>query len=217
MHDQVKIPSDSVMLDGELTVPQGAEGIVLFAHGRGTNRRSPHTRFVAAVIRGSGLGTLLFDLLTREEAAKDADAGTTHLRFEIEPLAKRLLDAIRWLASRDDTGRMGRGCFGVGMDAAAALSAAAEIRHTIDAVVSHAGRPDLAGDVLSRVLAPTLLIVGSLDPIVHRLNAHALAQLQCEKKLVVVEGASHLFEEPGKLNGVAELTADWFLQHLRPK
>jgi putative phosphoribosyl transferase len=217
MNDQVKIPSDKVMLDGELIVPQGAQGIVLYAHGRGSSRQSPRTRFVAAIIRKSGLGTLLFDLLTPEEAAEDADAGTTHLRFEIGPLAKRFLDATRWIASREDTGRMGPGYFGVGTDAAVALSAAAEIGCAIHAVVSHGGRPDLAGDVLPRVLAPTLLTVGSLDPIVHRLNAHALAQLQCEKELVVVEGASHTFEEAGKLNEVAQLTAEWFREHLRPR
>jgi predicted alpha/beta-hydrolase family hydrolase len=215
MKDHVKIPSGEVLLDGELIVPQGAQGIVLFAHGSGSSRNSPRDQFFAAIIRKARIGALRFDLLTREEEAEEAT--TTRLRFDIGLLAKRFLDATRWIASREDTCRMGPGYFGAGTDAAAALSAAGEIGSAVHAVVSRGGRPDLAGDALSRVLAPTLLIVGALDPMVHRLNAGALAQLQCEKKLVVVAGASDLFEEAGKLNEVAYLSAEWFRQHLRPK
>ena len=210
---QVQIPSGSAGLEGELTIPLKSSGIVLFAHGSGSSRHSPRNQFVAGVIREAGIGTLLFDLLTRDE--EDEDLMTARLRFDIGLLAKRLLDATRWVAGRADTCRLGLGYFGASTGAAAALAAAAEVGPVIGAVVSRGGRPDLAGDALSRVGSPTLLIVGSLDPLVLGLNEQALARLRCEKKLAVVAGASHLFEEAGTLDQVAHLAAEWFRQHLR--
>jgi dienelactone hydrolase len=212
---QVQIPSGALQLEGELSLPAEAPGVALFAHGSGSSRHSPRNQFVARTIREAGIGTLLFDLLTRDEEAEDLATG--QLRFNIELLTRRLADATQWLAGRADTCRLGRGYFGASTGAAAALAAAAEIGAAIDAVVSRGGRPDLAGDALPRVRAPTLLIVGSLDAAVLRLNEQALARLECEKKLVVVPGASHLFEERGTLDQVARLAAEWFGRHLRPQ
>ena len=200
------------MLEGELTIPEEAPGIVLFAHGSGSSRHSPRNQFVARIIREAGVGTLLFDLLTRDEESEDVSTG--HLRFNIGLLTKRLVDATRWLAGLPNARRLGLGYFGASTGAAAALAAAVEIGPAIGAVVSRGGRPDLAGDALPLVSSPTLLIVGSLDPLVFRLNEQALASLRCEKRLTVVPNASHLFEEPGALDEVAGLAAGWFRQHL---
>ena len=209
----VRIPSGSVLLEGELSIPSKSPGIVLFAHGSGSSRHSLRNQFVARVIREAGIGTLLFDLLTRDEEDEDGISG--RLRFDIGLLAKRLADATRSLAERTDTGRLGIGYFGASTGAAAALVAAAEVGPSVSAVVSRGGRPDLAGDALPRVAAPTLLIVGSLDQPVIRLNEEALARLRCEKKLVVVPNASHLFEEVGTLDQVAQLAAEWFQRQFR--
>lgn len=201
------------MLNGDLTVPDGASGVVLFAHGSGSSRYSPRNRFVASTIQATGIGTLLFDLLTSEEEAEDVRYG--HLRFDIELLARRLVTATRWLAGRPSPHRFGTGYFGASTGGAAALVAAAELGSAIDAVVSRGGRPDLAGDALPRVVAPTLLIVGGRDELVLELNEDAYAQLQCDKRLAVVPGAAHLFEGPGQLEKVAALAAEWFQQHLK--
>lgn len=213
----VQIPSGAVTLDGELNVPLGATGIVLFAHGSGSSRHSPRNQFVARVIREAGVGTLLFDLLTREEEA--VDMRTRHLRFDIGLLAGRLIDATAWTARESETWNLGVGYFGSSTGAAAALIAAAEIKDEIDervrAVVSRGERPDLAGAALSRVNAPTMSSVGGRDEGVIELNETAYAQLRCEKELRLVEGATHLFEEPGALEEVARLAAGWFRRHLQ--
>ncbi len=215
MSDHVQIPSGSARLDGELSVPPNARGIVLFAHGSGSSRHSPRNQFVARIIRDAGLGTLLFDLLTHDEETEDLR--TARLRFDIGLLAKRLVDATRWVAGQTETCRLGLGYFGASTGAAAALTAATEIGPAIDAVVSRGGRPDLAGDTLQRASSPTLLIVGSLDKPVLHLNEQTLARLRCEKKLVVIDGASHLFQEVGTLDQVAHLSAEWFRQHLHTR
>lgn len=211
----VLIPADSVTLEGELAIPPGAAGVVLFAHGSGSSRHSPRNQFVAKAIRGEGTATLLFDLLTRMEEAEDASAG--HLRFNIGLLAQRLLAATRWVANQADTRHLGLGYFGASTGAAAALAAAAELGPVIDAVVSRGGRPDLAAEALGRVDAATLLIVGERDEVVVQLNEEAFRQLRCEKEFAVVPRATHLFEEPGALEEVAGLAAKWFKQHLNPR
>lgn len=208
-------PADTLILEGECTVPGGAVGIVLFAHGSGSGRHSPRNRHVAEVLRRSGLATLLFDLLTAREEA--ADAATGHLRFDIGLLARRLVEATRWVARQADTQRLGIGYFGASTGGAAALAAAAEIGPAIDAVVSRGGRPDLAGDALEQVQSPTLLIVGERDRQVLELNRDAAARLHCEKELRIIPRATHLFEEPGALEEVARLAADWFGARLRPR
>jgi pimeloyl-ACP methyl ester carboxylesterase len=200
------------MLDGELTVPRGATGVVLFAHGSGSSRHSPRNQFVARTIREVGVGTLLFDLLTKQEEA--VDIRTRHLRFDIGLLAERLVDATNWIKTEPDTSHLVVGYFGSSTGAAAALVAAADIGKEIGAVVSRGGRPDLAGDALSRVQSPTLLIVGSLDYPVIQMNKDAYQQLQCEKEMKIIPGATHLFEEPGKLEEVAHIAAGWFRRHL---
>ena len=213
--ESVSIPADGVVLTGELTVPVGAGGIVVFAHGSGSSRLSPRNRFVAEALQAAGSGTLLFDLLTAEEETEDErDA---HLRFDIELLARRLVVATRWISGRASARKFDLGYFGASTGGAAALVAAAELGPAIDAVVSRGGRPDLAGDALPRVTAPTLLIVGGRDELVLELNEDAYSRLQCEKRLAVVPGATHLFEEPGKLAEVAALAADWFQQHLKQR
>lgn len=211
--EPVSIPADGVILTGDLTVPIGAGGIVLFAHGSGSSRHSPRNRFVADAIQAAGSGTLLFDLLTAEEESEDERDG--HLRFDIELLARRLVIATQWIAGRSHERHFGLGYFGASTGGAAALVAAAEMGPSIDAVVSRGGRPDLAGDALPRVVAPTLLIVGGSDELVLELNEEAYGRLQCDKRLAVVPGATHLFEEPGKLEEVAALAADWFHQNLK--
>jgi len=209
---EVKIPVDNVALDGELIVPPGATGIVLFAHGSGSSRHSPRNRFVAGVIRRSGLATLLFDLLTPEE--ESVDIYTRHLRFDIGLLARRLVAAARWLETQRETGDLKIGFFGASTGGAAALVAAAELGDAVGAVVSRGGRPDLAGAALPRVMSPVSLIVGGLDHDVIKLNQQAYALLRCEKEMKIVPGATHLFEEPGTLETVADLAAGWFREHL---
>ena len=200
------------MLYGALEVPDRALGIVVFAHGSGSSRFSPRNRMVARTLREARLGTLLFDLLTAEE--ERIDAVTRELRFDIEFLARRLVAVTDWLADLQGPA-MPLGYFGSSTGAAAALIAAAESRKPIGAVVSRGGRPDLAGDALERVRAATLLIVGGDDRQVLELNRLALERMRCQKELVVVPGATHLFEEPGKLEDVAAEACRWFERHLR--
>lgn len=210
--DEVRIPARAVILEGELHWPPGARSIVLFAHGWGSGRHSPRNQSVARSLRAKGLGTLLFDLLTREEEALDQVTG--HLRFDIGLLAERLIDATRWTLSAADLRRPAIGYFGASTGAAAALMAAAELGEPIGAVVSRGGRPDLAATSLPQVKSPTLLIVGGLDGAVIKLNEQALALLRNEKRLEIVPGASHLFEEPGTLAEVARLAGEWFARYL---
>lgn len=210
---QARIPAGAIVLDGDLTIPSGASGIAVFAHGSGSSRHSPRNRSVARVIREAGVGSLLFDLLTREEEA--IDVFTRHLRFDIGLLTARLIEATRWLAGQEATRNLRVGYFGSSTGAAAALIAAAEMGEEIGAVVSRGGRPDLAGDALPLVKAPTLLIVGGHDETVIELNQDAYARLRCEKELRIIPGATHLFEEPGALEQVADFAAAWFKEHLQ--
>ena len=210
---QERIPVDGITLEGDLTIPEGATGIVLFAHGSGSSRFSPRNRAVAADLHAGGFATLLLDLLTAEEERSDALTG--HLRFDIGLLARRLLAATRWASQAALTARLPIGYFGGSTGAAAALRAAAQIPETVEAIVSRGGRPDLAGEEsLSRVRAPTLLIVGSRDEEVLRLNRSAMARIPARHKLVVIPGATHLFEEPGTLDTVARVAARWFAHYL---
>jgi putative phosphoribosyl transferase len=211
---EIKIPLKDVTLGGELSVPPDALGLVLFAHGSGSSRHSPRNQYVARVLRDAKVGTLLFDLLTAEE--EQAEAYTRHLRFNIPFLANRLSAATRWALDQASIPDVNVGYFGSSTGAAAALAAAADLRETISAVVSRGGRPDLADDALDRVTAATLLIVGGDDEPVIPLNEDACARLQCEKALRIVPGASHLFEEPGTLEIVAKMAAEWFADHLHP-
>lgn len=207
----IHIPAGAADLEGMLNLPNGTQGVVLFAHGSGSSRLSPRNNYVAGVLRDAGLGTLMIDLLTRWE---DSDYAT---RFDIPFLTQRLMAATRWLQSEPATESLAIGFFGASTGAAAALQAAAEEGERIAAVVSRGGRPDLAGtDSLSRVAAPTLLIVGGADSVVIELNHAAYEHLKCEKKLVIVPGANHLFEEPGTLEQVAEHAANWFKRYLIP-
>lgn len=208
--DTVRIPIAGAVLHGDLLVTEDASGLVLFAHGSGSSRLSPRNRSVASYFRERGLGTLLFDLLTVEE--ERVDAYSREYRFDIPFLAARLVAVTDWIAKNPATPRA-IGYFGASTGAAAALVAAAERRERIRAVVSRGGRPDLAAAALGRVRAPTLLIVGGRDLEVLRLNERALEQLQCEKELVVVPGATHLFAEAGTLEAVARHAAEWFVQH----
>ncbi|AXG05106.1 alpha/beta hydrolase [Haloplanus rubicundus] len=210
MADQrtVTVPVDDVRLDGELAVPDGASGLVVFAHGSGSSRLSPRNNFVAEVLRTRGLGTLLFDLLT------EAEDRTRETRFDIDLLTGRLLGATAWLRGREGTAGMRLGYFGSSTGAAAAVRAAAERGDDIDAVVSRGGRVDLASERLSAVTAPTLFVVGGADTEVLERNREALAALTCRKELAVVEGAGHLFEGEGELEEVADLAAEWFATHL---
>ncbi len=205
----VQIPADSVLLEGALAIPAGAHGMVLFAHGSGSSRHSPRNNFVARVLRKAGIGTLLFDLLTEEEDA------TYETRFNIKLLTRRLVAATQWLTEQPQTKHLRIGYFGASTGAAAALEAAAALRPLIGAIVSRGGRPDLAGPALVKVQAPTLLIVGGKDAVVIELNQRAYDQLKSEKELVIVPGATHLFEEPGALEEVARLAADWFARFLQ--
>jgi putative phosphoribosyl transferase len=207
---QVKIPP--MGLEGDLVVPPGASGLVLFAHGSGSSRHSSRNRYVAGELQRGGLGTLLFDLLTPAE--EEVDAETAHLRFDIQLLTARLLNATEWIVRDRELGRLSIGYFGASTGAAAALSAAAVMPEVVRAVVSRGGRPDLAGDALQFVQAPTLLIVGGNDDVVIGLNQIALQQIPAEKELKIVPGATHLFEEPGALEAVAVLARDWFARYL---
>jgi len=199
-----------VVLPGRLVVPPDARGVVVFAHGSGSSRHSPRNRFVAEVLHGAGLGTLLFDLLTADEEHDRANV------FDVDLLARRLAAATAWLRTPAGPGATPIGYFGASTGAAGALWAAAEPDSVAEAVVARGGRPDLAGRRLRSVRAPTLLIVGGRDDLVLEVNRRALAMLRCESRLAVVPGATHLFEEPGTLRQAADLARDWFLAHLGP-
>ncbi|MBV8553334.1 MAG: dienelactone hydrolase family protein [Acidobacteriaceae bacterium] len=206
----VEIPPSGII--GDLTLPSGAAALVLFAHGSGSSRFSSRNRYVAGVLQAAGLGTLLLDLLTPGE--ESIDERTTHLRFDIPLLAGRVVEATEWLTRNDETKGFEIGYFGASTGAAAALVAAAKLPAVVGAIVSRGGRPDLAGPALPRVKAPTLLLVGSRDYQVIELNETALSQLSCEKKLEIVPHATHLFEEPGTLEEVARLAAQWLQRYL---
>jgi putative phosphoribosyl transferase len=210
----VRITAGPVRLVGDLNLPEGSRAVVLFAHGSGSSRRSSRNRYVARLLNEAKLATLLIDLLTPDEDA--IDERTAQLRFNIDLLAERLVDATAWLTQDSDTRYLSIGYFGASTGAAAALVAAAERPDLVSAVVSRGGRPDLAGSALMRVQAPTLLIVGGNDVQLIQLNRAALAQLRCEKQLVIVPGAAHLFEEPGALDQVARLAREWFHRQLIP-
>jgi putative phosphoribosyl transferase len=209
--DEVQIPAGPALLSGNLTVPQGSIALVLFAHGSGSSRHSPRNQFVARMLNDAGLATLLFDLLTREE--EQIDARTAALRFDIALLAQRLIHATRWADQQKRTVALPIGYFGSSTGGGAALVAAAELPDKIYAVVSRGGRPDLAGEALPNVRVPTLLVVGGEDRVVIGLNEEARRRISCEVKLEIVPGATHLFDEPGALERVAQLASDWFLRH----
>jgi putative phosphoribosyl transferase len=209
----LQIPAAGVALDADIVVPQPAQGVVLFAHGSGSSRRSPRNAFVADELQGAGLATILVDLLTPAE--ERIDAVTAELRFDIGLLAGRLVALCDWLVEHDITAGLGIGIFGASTGAAAALVAAAARPGPVAAVVSRGGRPDLAGPALRSVHQPTLLIVGERDPVVVDLNRQAMQELAGETRLEVVPGATHLFQEPGALEQVARLARDWFVRHLR--
>jgi pimeloyl-ACP methyl ester carboxylesterase len=209
----VEIRIGTVRLEADLGLPQPTRGLVLFAHGSGSSRHSPRNRFVASELNRAGLGTLLVDLLTPQEERVDATSG--ELRFDISFLARRLLDVASWVAQQEIVEpRCGLALFGASTGAAAALVAAAELGLRVAAVVSRGGRPDLAGDALVAVTAPTLLIVGGRDVQVLQLNRQALERLESAKRLEIVPGATHLFPEAGALEQVATLARDWFVEHL---
>lgn len=209
----VKIPVGRAIIEGNLVVPPAAKGVVLFAHGSGSSRFSPRNQYVAKVLNKAGLATLLIDLLTKEE--EETDMRTGQFRFDIDLLSQRLIAATEWLRKNPITKNLVFGYFGASTGAAAALIAAAKLPAEIKTVVSRGGRPDLAVDYLQKVKAPTLLIVGGNDTVVLDLNKKAMQSLSAAKKLEIVPGASHLFEERGKLEEVARLSVDWFLVHLR--
>jgi dienelactone hydrolase len=206
------IPLDELSLDATLTLPDGARAIVVFAHGSGSSRHSPRNRFVADQLHAAGLGTLLMDLLTEREG--EIDAQTAELRFDISLLAARLVAAIDWLGWEPTTRDLAVGVFGASTGGAAALVAAARLPERVRAVVSRGGRPDLADVDLPNVKAPTLLIVGGRDEAVIDLNQKAMARMTAPVQLEIVPGATHLFEEPGALEQVAHLAADWFVRNL---
>lgn len=208
----VQIALADAALQGDLALPDDARGVVLFAHGSGSGRHSPRNRFVASGLREGGMGTLLLDLLTEDE--EQVDMVTRELRFDIELLARRLTGSIGWLKERSDTADLPVGLFGASTGAGAALVAASFRKEDVAAVVSRGGRPDLAAEALPGVAAPTLLVVGGADEIVIDLNRQALANMTAPTRLEIVPGATHLFEEPGKLDQVVELARDWFQEHL---
>lgn len=210
---EVRIPAGDVVLDGELSVPGSSTAIVLFAHGSGSSRHSPRNKYVAEVLHGAGLATLLFDLLTPAEEIQDQKTG--HLRFDIPLLARRLAAATEWLDYAEQFAHpFSVGYFGASTGAGAALIAAAQLPNRVHAVVSRGGRPDLAGPSLRSVTAATLFIVGERDDVVIKLNQEAMEQLQCVTQMQVVPDATHLFEEPGALERVGELAAKWFDEYL---
>jgi dienelactone hydrolase len=214
--NEIQIPINSITLEGNLTIPEGAKGIVVFAHGSGSSRFSSRNRYVAQELQKKALGTLLFDLLTAEE--ERIDMVTAHLRFDIDLLANRLVEVTNWLLSNPDTKKLNIGYFGASTGAAAALIAAKEHANAVKAVVSRGGRPDLAEKALPDVKAPTLLIVGGEDFQVIEMNQWALKRLTVEQKeLKIVPGATHLFEEPGTLEKVANLAGEWFKRYLMEK
>ncbi len=208
----VQIPLDGGALEGDLAVPPGPRGLVVFAHGSGSSRFSPRNRFVAERLQQAGFATLLLDLLTQQEEQEDQRTG--RLRFDIPLLTERVLRAVDWVAAHPELRDLRVGLFGASTGAAAALRAAAAAPERVAAVVSRGGRPDLAPEALPRVRAPTLLIVGGADEPVLRLNRQAAALLACRTHLEVIPGAGHLFEEPGALERVAQLAADWFARYL---
>ena len=201
-----------VSLEGDLVVPSGAQGLVAFAHGSGSGRHSPRNQFVAQVLQRAGLATMLLDLLTMDEEAIDVQSRA--LRFDIDLLTERLTGTVDWLSANSETSELRVGLFGASTGAAAALVTAARRPDLVRALVSRGGRPDLAADALASVRTPTLLIVGGNDLEVLRLNRAAYARMTAERQLVIVPGATHLFQEPGTLEEVARLAADWFLAHL---
>ena len=207
-HETEQIQLGKVTLRGHIDVPEGATGMVIFAHPNGSSRLSPRNQLAARIIRGAGLGTLLFDLLSPEE--EEIDMKSRHLRFDIPLLSTRLMEAANWLSEHPLTQGLKQGFYGYSTGAAGALVAAMQMPHRIGAVVSRGGRPDLAGDALPKVQSPTLLVVGERDPSILNLNKQALEKLKCDKELVVQPGAGHLFEEAGALEKVSTLAADWF-------
>jgi dienelactone hydrolase len=211
---EVRVSAGPVTLEGSLGIPNSVGGVVLFAHGSGSGRHSPRNRYVARVLREANLATLLIDLLTEDE--EEVDLRTTRLRFDIGLLARRLVGATDWLVQNPDTEQLRIGYFGASTGAGATLVAAAERPDEVGAIVSRGGRPDLAGDALPLVKAPTLLIVGGNDEPVIGMNEEALARMRAVKRLQIVPGASHLFEEPGALEEVARLATVWFARHLGP-
>jgi dienelactone hydrolase len=208
----VTVPAGAAQLDGDLTLPADARGLVVFAHGSGSSRHSPRNRYVAGALNEAGLGTLLLDLLTPAE--EEEDLRTRRLRFDVALLGERVVTTVDWLATQEPLADLPVGLFGASTGAAAALIAAAERPERIGAVVSRGGRPDLAGDALERVRAPTLLLVGDRDVQIIAMNQEAMARMRAPVELELVPGASHLFEEPGALERVAERAADWFQRHL---
>ena len=209
---EVRIPVGDDFVHASLVVPARPSGLVVFAHGSGSSRHSPRNILVARELQTRQLGTLLLDLLTRAEEERDLQ--TREHRFDIPLLAERLVAATRWARSESALRDLAVGYFGASTGSAAALMAAAELEHAVSAVVSRGGRPDLAGDALPRVTAATRLIVGSRDDVVIELNERAYQALRCPKDLVIVPGATHLFEEPGTLERVCELAGDWFAKHV---
>ena len=210
---EILIPIDGLELEGEINVPAKATGVVLFAHGSGSSRHSRRNQFVARTLQWRGLGTCLFDLLTPLEEAQEQSTG--ELRFDIQLLADRLVAAGRFIHQQMPDKKIG--FFGASTGGGAALVASTQADYPVAAVVSRGGRPDLAGDALPLVGTPTLLLVGSADRVVVDLNQRAFEQLQCEKEMKLIEGATHLFEEPGALDQVAELAAQWFMDHMRER
>ncbi|HEY5892545.1 MAG TPA: dienelactone hydrolase family protein [Chthoniobacterales bacterium] len=213
--DEIKIPAGKVTLDGNLSVPESAQGLVLFVHGSGSSRHSPRNRFVAGALNDAGLATLLFDLLTSEEEM--VDSFSREHRFDIDLLAARLDFAMEWVLKERSVHDLPIGYFGSSTGAAAALVGAAARPDHVAAVVSRGGRPDLAGNALAIVRPPTLLVVGGNDDVVIGLNRDAMARMRCKVTLKIVPGAGHLFEEPGKLEEVARLAGVWFNEHFTSK
>jgi putative phosphoribosyl transferase len=208
----IQVPVDSRHIEAEWIMPAGADSIVIFAHGSGSGRHSARNQFVASVLRRAGLGTVLLDLLTKKEELEDAT--TRRLSFDVELLSGRLMNATRWVANHPSARDTRIGYFGASTGAAAAVNAAAALGGDIGALVSRGGRPDLAMEQLGAVTAPTLLIVGEADEAVLELNTEAFHHLRCVRKMAVIPGATHLFEEPGALDKVANLAAGWFVHHL---
>lgn len=206
------IPAGNVELAGDLVLPTGISGIVLFVHGSGSSRHSSRNKYVASVLQSSGTGTLLFDLLTEDEEA--IDLRTRHLRFDIGLLAERLIQVTQWIQQHPQTSHLRIGYFGASTGGGAALVAAAALGDQVSAIVSRGGRPDLAGTALPQVKTPTLLLVGGWDASVIEMNRDAYEQLHCVKAIEIIPAASHLFEEPGKLEEVAKLSAQWFEHHM---
>lgn len=212
LRESVLIPAGDVKLRGDLLIPEHATGLVLLAHGSGSSRFSPRNQYVAEKFVNTGLGTLLIDLLTDQEERTDIRTG--HLRFDVAMLGDRLAEIIDWIIVNNDTEGLNLGLFGASTGAAAAILAAIRRKKWVHAVVSRGGRPDLAGSALSELQCPTQLIVGSEDADVLELNRKAINAMECPKQMAIVQGATHLFEEPGALDEVAQIAGDWFAHHL---